>query len=118
LAGGAAARLYRAVKPLLQEAYQELGYPGVEFDDTLVRAMAELLGTPVVEGPIRLEQKVLSYAMTDERLEALDPAQKQLLRLGPKGVKAVHDKIIELAAALGISGARLPQPKTYTSSPR
>jgi len=114
----AAARLYRAVEPLLQEAYNELGYPGVDFDDTLVRAMSELLETPVVEGPIRLEQKVLSYAMSDPALEALSPAQKQLLRMGPKGVQAVHDKIRELAAALGIPPSRLPQPKTYTTASR
>jgi hypothetical protein len=114
----AAARLYRAADPLLQEAYNELGYPGVDFDDTLIRAMAELLGTPVVVGPIRLEKKVLSYAMTDQTLEALSAAQKQLLRLGPKGVGAVHDKIREIAAALGIASSRLPQPKTYTTSPR
>ncbi|MGZ5439852.1 MAG: DUF3014 domain-containing protein, partial [Candidatus Aminicenantales bacterium] len=47
----AAVRLYRAVEPLLQDAYNELGYPGVDFDDTLVRAMSELLETPVVDGP-------------------------------------------------------------------
>lgn len=114
----AAARLYRAVGPLLQEAYNELGYPGVAFEDTLVRAMSELLEAPVVDGPIRLEQKVLSYAITDEALEALSPAQKQLLRMGPKGVRAVHDKIKELAAALGISPSRLPQPKTYVTKAR
>ncbi len=110
----AAARLYRAVKPLLQEAYRDLGYPGVDFEDTLVRAMAELLGTPVVEGPVRLEQKILSYAMTDEKLEGLSPAQKQLLRMGPKSVRAVQGKLRELAAALGISESRLPRAKTYT----
>jgi hypothetical protein len=108
----AAARLYRAAKPLLQEAYLELGYPGADFDDTLLRAMTELLATPVVDGPIRLEKKILSYAMTDRTLEALSPAQKQLLRLGPKGVGAVQDKIRQLAAALGIPPSRLPQPKT------
>jgi hypothetical protein len=108
-----AARLFRAVKPLLQEAYLDLGYPGVDFEDTLVRAMAELLGTPVVEGPVKLEQKILSFAMTDEKLEGLSPAQKQLLRLGPKGVRAAHGKIRELAAALGVLEARLPQSKTY-----
>lgn len=107
-----AARLFRAVKPLLQEAYLDLGYPGVDFEDTLVRAMAELLGTPVVEGPVKLEQKILSFAMTDEKLEGLSPAQKQLLRLGPKGVRAAHGKIRELAAALGVLEARLPQSKT------
>jgi hypothetical protein len=118
LDAAAAARLYRAVDPLLQEAYNELGYPGVDFDDTLVKAMAELLETPVVEDRIRLEQRVLSYAMTDSALEALNPAQKQLLRLGPKGVQAVHDKIRELAAALGIPASKLPQPKTYTTAGR
>lgn len=110
----AAARLYRAVKPLIKEAYDELGYPGVDFDDTLVRAMGELLETPVVEGRIKLEKKILSYAMTDATLEGLSPAQKQLLRLGPGGVRAVHGKIKELAAALGIPESRLPRPRTYT----
>lgn len=108
----AAARLYRAVKPLLQAAYRDLGYPGVDFEDTLVRAMAELLGTPVSEGPVVLEKKILSYAMTDEKLEGLSPAQKQLLRMGPKGVRAVHGKIRELAAALGVPGSRLPATKS------
>jgi len=107
----AAVRLYRAVKPLLQEAYRDLGYPGVDFEDTLVRAMAELLETPVVEGPVVLEKKILSYAMVDETLEALSPAQKQLFRMGPKGVRAVHGKLRELAAALGVPESRLPQTK-------
>jgi hypothetical protein len=114
----AAARLYRAVDPLVQEAYNELGYPGVDFDDTLVRAMSELLEAPVVDGPIRLEQKVLSYAMTDAVLEGLSAAQKQLLRMGPKGVQAVHDKIRELAAALGIPASRLPPAKAHTTVAR
>jgi len=107
----AAGWLYQAVKPLLKEAYGDLGYPGVDFEDTLVRAMVELLETPVVEGPVKLEQKILSYAMTDEKLEGLSPAQKQLLRMGPKGVRAVHGKIRELAAALGVPESRLPQTK-------
>jgi hypothetical protein len=108
-----AVRLYRAVEPLAQEAYNELGYPGVDFDNTLERAMGELLETPVVEGPIRLEAKVLSYAMADPALEGLSLAQKQLLRMGPKGVEAVQAKIREIAAVLGIPASRLPQPKTY-----
>lgn len=110
----AAVRLYRAVGPLVQEAYNELGYPGVAFDSTLEKAMGELLETPVVEGPIRLQAKVLSYTMADPALEGLSLAQKQLLRLGPKGVAAVQAKIREIAAVLGIPASRLPPPKTYT----
>jgi hypothetical protein len=113
-----AARLYRAIDPLLQEAYNELGYPGVDFDETLVRAMSELLRTPVVEGPIEVEQKVLSYAMTDPTLEDLSAAQKQLLRMGPEGVRAVHEKIRQIAAALGIESSRLPRSKTLMSGGR
>jgi hypothetical protein len=107
----AAVRLYRAVKPIVDEAYRDLGYPGVDFEATLVRAMAELLGTPVVEGPIGLEKKILSYAMTDETLEGLSQAQKQLFRMGPKGVRAVQGKVRELAAALGVPESRLPPTK-------
>ncbi|OGD19232.1 MAG: hypothetical protein A2Y70_07225 [Candidatus Aminicenantes bacterium RBG_13_64_14] len=114
LDAAAAVRLYRAVKPLLQEAYRDLGYPGIDFEDTLVRAIAELLETPVVEGPVRLEQKILSYEMTDEKLEGLSQAQKQLLRMGPKSVRAVQGKLRELTAALGVLETRLPQAKTYT----
>lgn len=110
----AAVRLYRAAKPLIDEAYRDLGYPGVDFEETLVRAMAELLATPVVDGPIAVEQKILSYAMTDASLEALSAAQKQLLRMGPKGVRAVQGKVRELAAALGVPESRLPASRTIT----
>ena len=110
----AAVRLYRAAKPLIDEAYRDLGYPGVDFGETLVRAMAELLATPVVEGPIAVEQKILSYAMTDTSLEALSAAQKQLLRMGPKGVRAVQGKVRELAAALGVPESRLPAARAST----
>ncbi len=92
----------------------DAAYPGVDFGETLVRAMAELLEVPVVEGPIGLEQKILSYAMTDASLEALSAAQKQLLRMGPKGVRAVQGKVRELAAALGVPESRLPEAKTVT----
>jgi hypothetical protein len=110
---GATVRFYRSLRPLIQDAYRELGYPDTDFSDTLVKAMAELLETPVVEGPIRLEKKVLSYAMADETLEGLSQAQKQLLRMGPGNVRLIQGKIRELAAGLGIPESRLPQPKVY-----
>jgi hypothetical protein len=110
----AAVRFYRSLKTLIGEAYRDLGYPDTDFSDILVNAMGELLATPVVEGPIRLEKKVLSYAMVDETLEGLSQAQKQLLRMGPKNVRLIQAKIRELAAALGVSESRLPQSKVHT----
>lgn len=110
-----AVRLYRGLKPLIRQAYRDLGYPDTDFEDTLVKALAELLGTPVVKGRIRLEQKVVSYAMADPNLEGLSLAQKQLLRMGPKNVERIQKKILDLAAALGISELRLPPPRVYNA---
>jgi hypothetical protein len=108
-------RFYRGLKPLISEAYRDLGYPDTDFNETLVRAMAELLETPVVEGPVRMEKKVVSYAIADEALEALSQAQKQLLRMGPKNVREIQGKIRELAAALGVAESRLPPSRTYAA---
>jgi hypothetical protein len=110
----ATVRFYRALRPLIQEAYRDLGYPDTDFSETLVKAMGELLETPVVDGPIRLEKKVLSYSIVDETLEGLSQAQKQLLRTGPKNTRLIQGKIRELAAALGISESRLPRARVHT----
>jgi hypothetical protein len=111
----AAVRLYKGLKPLIRQAYKDLGYPDTDFEDTLVKAMAELMATPVVKGRIRLEKKVVSYAMSDANLEGLSPVQKQLLRMGPKNVERIQKKILELAAALGISELRLPPARVYNA---
>lgn len=109
----ATVRLFRALEPLFQEAYRDLGYPGADFEETMVRAVVELLRAPAVEGPVRLEMKVLSYAMADETLENLSAAQKHFLRMGPKNVFAAQAKLRELAAAMGVSESRLPKSRVY-----
>jgi hypothetical protein len=111
-------RLYQALKPLIQDAYRDLGYPGANFDDTLIKAIGELLETPIVEGPVRLEKKVLSFGMTDPALEALSAAQKLLLRMGPKNVRAIQAKLRDIARALGAPESRLPQERVYKPSSR
>lgn len=96
------AELYQAIRPLCQEAYQELGYPGQEFDDTLRRAIQRILATPVVDGPIELEQKVTAYQFGDTGLEDLSPAARQLLRLGPTNLQRVQAKVRAIARAIGV----------------
>jgi hypothetical protein len=49
-----------------------------------------------------------SYEFEDDRLESLTPAQKQLLRMGPRNVRLVQGKLLEIAHALGIPSSRLP----------
>ncbi len=96
------ATLYRRLKPTIARAYRELGYPDQDFDDTMRRAIAQMLAVPVVEGNIGLEEDVVTFRMTDPELEKLNPAQKHLLRMGPRNVRAIQAKLREIALDLGL----------------
>ena len=98
----AAVGLYRQLQPLCEEAYRELGHPPGRFDDVLAKAIQTLLATPVVDGEIELRPKVVTYAFADPRLEALSPAQKHFLRMGPRNVRLIQGELRTLAGALGV----------------
>lgn len=102
------ARAYATLRPRLQEAYAELGYPGSDIDRAVERAMARLLETPVVDRDVEVRPAPVLYQFTDVRLERLEPAQKQLLRMGPRNSRLVQEKLREVARALGIPTERLP----------
>jgi hypothetical protein len=102
------ARVYSTLKPRIEDAYRDLGYPDRPFDQTLERAIVRLLRTPIVEGDVPLTEAVLSYRYVDPDLETLSPAQKQLLRMGPRNVRVIQAKLREVALALGIPEHRLP----------
>lgn len=97
-----AARLYATLKPRINEAYHELGDPEGDFDGTLRNAMIELLRTPVIEGRIPLAHRSVKYEFADPALEGLSSAQRQLLRMGPRNVRIVQQKLREIAPYLGI----------------
>lgn len=107
-------KAYRSLRPLIRDAYRELGYPTQDFQDTLVRAMDELLRVPIVRGPVKVEKQVLTYVLSDRSLEELSPPQKHLLRMGPENVEIIQSKIREFATALGVAPDRLPKSRTYT----
>jgi hypothetical protein len=107
-----AARLYGTLKPRIEEAYRDLGYPDTAFDQTLERAIVSLLKTPVPDGSARLEPKGIGYAYVEPSLEGLTPAQKQLLRTGPRNVPIIQASLRKIAIALGIPAERLPLPGT------
>jgi hypothetical protein len=103
------ARVYATLKPRLVEAYKELGHPDAALDAVVERAMVHLLETPVVDDPITLRPRVLSFRYDREDLEALSPAQKQLVRMGPRNVRLIQDQLRAIARELGIPMTRLPQ---------
>jgi len=86
--------------PLFQEAYRELGYPQGSFNDRLIAVIDNLLQTPAVRGPIRLDQPVVFYTYDDPRLEALSAGQRLLLRMGPDNAAAIKRKLSELRQEL------------------
>jgi hypothetical protein len=99
------ASLYLTLKPRITEAYRELGYPEGDFDRVLERAIGVLLQTPVLDEKESLSPKGVNYAYSDPKLESLSPAQKQLLRLGPRNSQAIRGKLDEIAMLLNLQPA-------------
>ena len=114
----AAIGFFEELKPLFQEACREQGCWERGFQDTLVRAILELLKTPIVRGEILLNKKIVSYEMADGRLEVLSNSQKHLLRMGPKNTIKIQSKLREIAQALGVPENELPEPPTVATKPR
>jgi hypothetical protein len=104
-----AARLYATLKPRIEEAHRDLG-SGDSFDRALERAIVTLLSTPAIDGSERLKPKGIGYGYADERFESLTPAQKQLLRMGPRNVRVIKTRLRDIAVALGIPPNHLPAP--------
>jgi hypothetical protein len=103
-----AGRLYQSFKPLLQTAYDELGNPE-PVDAAVERAIADLLEVPAIDGEIRVEQtgEGIGYQYADDRLESLNGAQKQLLRMGAKNVRSIQAQLRTFAMTIGIPSSRL-----------
>jgi hypothetical protein len=91
--------LYRELKPLIDEAYAEIGPPNRRFDGRLEAAFDQLLAVPVLQGSTRVNQLVVTYAWADDELEGLSAAQRHLLRMGPDNVSLIQGKLAELRAA-------------------
>ena len=104
-----AAKLYGTLKPRIADAQRDLG-SAEPFDRTLERAIVALLNTPAIDGSERLKPKGIGYGYADDRLETLTPAQKQLLRMGPRNVRVIKTKLRDIAIALGIPPSHLPAP--------
>jgi hypothetical protein len=105
------ARLYEKAKPLLVQAYRELGYPQGDFHQTLLRAIWVVLRAPAIDEPIEVEKGVVVYTLANPALEELDEIQKHLLRMGPENVQLIQVKLREIALALGFTDAQLPAPR-------
>jgi len=92
--------LYRAIQPLVEQAYTEVGRPDRSFDETLALAMRQLLETPVPERSVEMIPRIKTYGFANPRLESLTDAQKHFFRMGPDNVLRIQGKLQELAPKL------------------
>jgi len=98
-----AARLHAELHPLLDQAYGEIGDPTSSFDQTLGRAIGNLLAVTIPDGTPELSPQGTSFHWADRELESRTAAEKHLLRFGPENARRVQAKLRELAGAAGVA---------------
>lgn len=97
----AAGRLYATLSDYLDAAYREIAPEGKHFDAGFKAAVDRLAAVPVSDEPIELVpmQTGVGWAFADPKLEKLKPAEKHLLRMGPKNAKAIVSQLKAFEAA-------------------
>ncbi|MDY7224898.1 DUF3014 domain-containing protein [Hyalangium rubrum] len=102
----AVAGVYATLRPSLSATFATLARPGARFDQALQSSIQSMLEVPVVRGEVEVVPRGAVWAYKDASLEALNPAQKHLLRMGPQNVARIQDKLRELSSALELKLAR------------
>ena len=87
-------------EPQILAQFEQISAPNTQFNDTLISAINRLLDTPSVNLPIPVISDSAMYKFANPQLEALLPAQKQLLRMGPDNMRIVKAKLRDLRTAL------------------
>jgi hypothetical protein len=95
-----AVEFYQLILPLFQKAYEELGHQNRSFEAALNATVARLLGTPILNKPVRLIRPVVVYKFADPAIEALTQSEKQLIRTGPKNTRLIQAKLREFVVEL------------------
>jgi hypothetical protein len=85
--------VYRALRPLFQEAYAELGLGSGNFDEVLVQAIDRIMNADTATGPFQLIKPSVMYLYAEGRIEDMSPVAKQLLRLGPENTEKLKGRL-------------------------
>lgn len=88
--------LYIEAKPLIDEAYAELGYPDEDFTNVLRSAIVRVLDMELPQEEIELVRPSVMYRFKDESLENLDDSEKLLLRLGKENLLVIKSILLEI----------------------
>lgn len=109
--------LYRSYYPLLQEAYEDLGYPGRYFNDRLVEVIDHLLEAPVPAEPPVLAQPKAMYEFADVALEERSAGQKLMIRMGPQNAARVKERLAALRAEITRAAPQQASPQPVDTPP-
>lgn len=86
---------YMEIKPLIDEAYNELGYED-DFTNTFQSAITRVLDMELPNSPMEIIQPSVMYKFLDPELEALEDADKLLLRLGKDNLLVMKSFLLEI----------------------
>lgn len=105
----AAAAFFKTARPLIDQSWNSLGEGKGDVLDGVARAARELLAAPTLKDrtELRPAEKGIVYVYADDGLEKRSPAQKQLMRMGPRNQLKIQAKVRELALALGVTAEKL-----------
>lgn len=101
------AAVYRQLYPLLQKAYEDIGFPNRYFNDRFVEVIDQLLATPelggplvvrlpTINGPLQPERPWVLYEFEDPALQRLSAGQKIMLRVGLVNERRLKVRLAEL----------------------
>ncbi|MEO8059719.1 MAG: DUF3014 domain-containing protein [Burkholderiales bacterium] len=108
---GLAVDLYVRLYPMLQQAYENLGYAKRHFNDRFIEVIDLLLSTPdspeavpvmltEIKGPIPSQRPWVRYEFANPAFESLSAGQKMLMRTGPVNERRLKAKLIEVRQQL------------------
>ncbi len=86
---------YIDMKPLIDEAYSELGYEE-DFTLTLQDAITRVLDMELPKSAINVTRTSVMYKYQDPKLEALDDSDKLLLRIGKENLLIIKSVLLEI----------------------
>jgi hypothetical protein len=94
------ADLYVRYYPLLQQAYEDLGYPDQQFHHRVLQMIDDLLAAPMIDESVYLVRPHVLYQFVDPELEARSAGQKALIRMGPDNANQVKEKLREIRSLI------------------
>lgn len=86
---------YIDMKPLVDEAYRELGYEE-DFTYALQDAITRVLDMELPKSAMEVTRTSVMYKFQDPQLEALDDSDKLLLRIGKENLLIIKSVLLEI----------------------